>query len=214
MKKKAQLMGFMIIALLATSLFAGCIEEEPKEELKERGEGKSLPKEWKGYESKEWGFRIKYPAEKKFLIICWEPYSVDPSETQLKKAKTARFAFRYLGGIFDLVIYREPSTEAEQKKEKWLEEDLATIQKRYEKEGKELEVLEIKKVTLDGQPALRGVWQVKGEEEVKMIEICCFLRSKGYMYVICFPEYQGPVSKYNKMHEEMLDSFKFIEVEK
>jgi hypothetical protein len=65
MKKKFQLIGFAIIALLATSLFIGCVGEESKGKLKEREESKSLqslPKDWRWYENKEWRFKLKYPA--------------------------------------------------------------------------------------------------------------------------------------------------------
>jgi hypothetical protein len=66
MKKIFQLIIFTMVALLATSLFIGCMGEESKGELREKEEGRfpeSLPKEWEWYENGEWGFRIGYPRD-------------------------------------------------------------------------------------------------------------------------------------------------------
>jgi hypothetical protein len=58
----------LITLLLILGLFAGLVgcvseEEEEKQEKEQVNYLKSLLEGWKVYENKEWGFRIKYPAD-------------------------------------------------------------------------------------------------------------------------------------------------------
>lgn len=64
MKKKRGTITLLPLFTLSIDL-VGCVSEEPKEtgtRISERAKTSSEVKEWEWYESKEGGFRIKYPA--------------------------------------------------------------------------------------------------------------------------------------------------------
>jgi hypothetical protein len=56
----------LIALLLIFGLFAslvGCIGGKPSGEEEQAKSLESLSKEWKWYENKEWGYKIKYPSD-------------------------------------------------------------------------------------------------------------------------------------------------------
>jgi hypothetical protein len=203
MKKKAQLMGFMIIALLTTSFFIGCIGEE----LKEKEQTKSLEnlsKEWKWYENKEWGFKLKYPAG-------WES-SVTTND------KEKGFGIRFCPSVgkenerdvFFIMILDALDLSLEEVTNDSIDISGITF-------GQPLKILEYKNTTLSGEPATQIVFKVekrKGRvtEDSKGLIINAIKREKTYTII-----YYSPWKNYSKgikISKEMIKSFKFIKVEK
>jgi hypothetical protein len=161
----------------------------------------SKPKtEWKIYETKEWGFRIKYPAD-------WES-SVTTND------KEKGFGIRFC-----------PSVGKENERDVFFIMILDAVDLSLEGEtnitidvfgilfGQPLEMLEHKNTTLGGEPAIKLVFKVeKGKgcvtEDRKGLIINAIKGEKTYTII-----YHSPWKNYSKgikISKEMVKSFEFL----
>jgi hypothetical protein len=219
MKKEMQLLGFTIITLLLVSLFVGCIGGKKEE----KGQAKSvgLPEDWKTYENKEWGFRIKYPAD-------WgevESSVVGEEECPGSWDRAFQVGYPCCLSIFVKKFKKNPP-----RLEEWVESDINAwkeederINKPIKEEarrrnitlpswcGQGFKVEEIKHTTLDKEPAifvlvtwrhLEGTW--------KFVRWYAIYQGKGYLFEFKLDPPEDYYT-YKELIEEIASSFKFLE---
>jgi hypothetical protein len=161
----------------------------------------SKPKtEWKTYENKEWGFRIKYPQD-------WELYeSRGWRSFYVQNCPIGEYLER---GLILFRINAHPSLE------KSLEEiakDFINFIKGLLKEQKgTFKLLKYENVTLGGAPAIHVEWigGSKGEQRQSLYFARYDKKDYGIEFTLDFPTNW---ESYIPLMEKMVKSFEFIEV--
>jgi hypothetical protein len=208
MKKRNQILGFTIITLLFASLFIGCLGETPaEEETKEKTKLVEIPEDWKTYESKEWGFRIRYPER------C------EIEEYKISKL-TYKVEFKDLAGEKNTIFIVQGSIH-----EPWLfslnetaDIYIDAMKEIAQERNLIIKINEKKNITIDGEKAIRVTLSVESTHKipgkVKKLEIFTIIARKGNkQYYLGFTV---PTEKYETLigvGNSMVRSFKFLSKE-
>jgi hypothetical protein len=156
---------------------------------------------WKWYESKEWGFRIKYPAD-------WELYE--------SRGWRSFYVQNYpVGEIFpkNFFFFRISLCPSSEKSLEEIVKDVVNFAKEFAKEQNvTFKILKYENVTLGGAPAIHVEWIGKSKHGESR-QSYYLTRHNKRDYTIEF-SFHSPANweKYVPLMKEMIKSFEFIEV--
>jgi hypothetical protein len=181
----------LALSMLALSLFAPlCLGSKQK---------------WKWYESKEGGYKVKYPAD-------WEV-----QVSSRKRPPQIFLAYTYIGKELDLT-FQAICSQPPSKKSPY-ELTIESVEM-FKKDFPDYTCLEITNITLDGFPAVKRVDTFTDATESPPLHTkAIWIKSarKGKTYSISFMVNTHDAKKteryfdeYLPLAEEMIDSFKFI----
>jgi hypothetical protein len=184
----------LIGALLFSSM--GCLEEILTEKMKVPDSG------WKTYENKDWGYKIKYPADWKssviredkkegFSCIYFRPFVEKGEEEYIVpiKGSNDNFAVMVMEGLCEDISLEEEVIDV----------IIGSLEVGYGK----LEILKYKNITLNRKPAIKVVFKVK-ERQGLVIE--SINEGRGYTLLYTSREYDKRV----RIADGMIESFNFL----
>jgi hypothetical protein len=197
----------LLSVLLVGGLLVGCVA--PQKETKGKTEEKEKigypVREWKWYESKEWGFKIKYPAG-----ADWEAEEFEDEtgtgflvSKWIEKEKTFIF--------FGVAFVRESDPHLST-----YEELMAHPDYELGSESPDIKCLEVSNITLGGFPATKAVFchsHVLGYSKTILI----LTKKEGNCYEIEYGSTSKEIKKTEKyfreylpIANEMINSFRFL----
>jgi nitrate reductase beta subunit len=200
----------------------------PSGEKKSKMESKALEGiEWKWYESKEGGFKVKYPAD-------WEEKG-EWEEDRIKGCYVVGISCRVDEGRIGVGI----AVTTEDNKPSYLTKPISeytpyeilmrSLGSSYESENWSTEIEEVKNISLDGKPAAKVVYIEEAEgfelgdfklnpRYGKLIDIESIYKGKIFGILLSTENNNPTASKSNyslweenlPIFEEMIDSFEFL----